>query len=484
MYRRPYYRDTDENLAYYLGDHWQTWVGPIVPPEADPDGQKMAAIRRVFQSANILAECCDNWRDGLISQDFTWYLKGANGERTEAPEAELQLQRWLDWVNEQALHLDPCATNFQQADPWSEFVLSLGVLGEGNLRLWQPDRFADDPDPIHKIHLHSPKAGSVEVDRGDDGFIDKITYNYGENQREVQVFNESGDLEITVPGSEEPLTLPTGRRWTIQQVKSRSILSPSVKQLQNSINHSLTMKLRNGELSGFRERVFLNCQPPGEWVSDASAPSGQRFVPGVPLDRGPGIDSYHYGVPEGDSNNPGYATPSLFESEPVSPATFRESIQEDIGLIYRQFKQGHLLASGDGANLSGESRIQQRQAFELFLKGWKRRVEAAIAATLNIVLKILEYEGLEVVVELRITTGKLSAEETGAIITQYDKGLLSQSTAMALIGSVDDVDAELAMIEEERATATAVQPVNRLTSTDLFGTPAQPAQPEPTPADG
>jgi hypothetical protein len=81
----------------------------------------------------------------------------------------------------------------------------------------------------------------------------------------------------------------------------------------------------------------------------------------------------------------------------------------------------------------------------------KTTIEAAIANILNVVLRILGYEELEAVVQLRITTGKLSPEERQMIITEFDKGLLSKATAIALLGSVDDCDAELALIAEEAA---------------------------------
>lgn len=432
-----------QNWDYYKGLHWQFWIGPTVPPHL---ADKLAQIQRVFQSANILAECVDNWRDGLISEQFTWSLKDRQGQRVEAPEAEVELQRWLDWTNQQAI-----ATGSEHSDPWSEFVLSLGVTGEGNLRLWQPTRFANDPDPVHRIHLHSPAAGSVEVARGADGFIDSIAYQYGNNKKEVQTFDAEGLLQVT--DGEDVLRIDTGNRWLIQQVRSPSLLTESVKKLQNSINHGLTMKLRNQELSGFRERVFLNVQPPGEWISDGNG--GEQFVPGTAL-RGPGIDQYVAGLPSG-ADGDGYTGAGVHESEPVPIATLRESIELDIRLLYRQFRQSYRLQAAEGT-LSGESRIQQRQEFELFLRGWKRKIESAIANILNIVLKLLGYGELEAVVELRISTGKLSAEERTAVMGEFQAGLLSKVTAIAKLGTVSDVDAELALMEEELKAATQPQP--------------------------
>lgn len=442
--RKPYTieKSAEENIEYFQGeDLFQFWVGPTLPSSEPNYQERMGQLKRVFQSANLIAECVDNWKDGLISQPFTWQLKDKNGERVEAEEAEIQIQRWLDWVNQQHLTIDPDSKQFGQASLWDEFVLSAGVTGQANLRLWQPQRYENDPDPIHQIHLHVPKVGSVEVKRDEDGFVDSITYAYGDDRREIQTFDERGLLTVTVD-AEEVLTIDTGGRWLIQQIQVPSLLTDSVKQLQNSVNHSLTMKLRNNELSGFREKTFINAESPDE-----------------PLERGPGRDVYLYGIPQGEA---GYATPTIHESQPIDISSFEKSIQIDRLLMYLQFRQGHLLATGDGG-LSGESRIQMRQSFELFLRGWKLPIESAIGNVLNVVLRLLGYENLEAVVTLNITTGKLSSDERQSVIAEYQAGLLSRATTIAKLGSVDDVDAELAMLEEEMKQQTMAQTVDPLT---------------------
>lgn len=457
----------EENIAYYKSDHFQFWVGPILPSESDPKGEKMAQIRRVFQSCNLIRECVDNARDGLISEPFQWFLKDANGERAEASDAEIQLQRWMDWIEQQAIATKPEINGLSQSDPWSEFVLSLLLCGEGNLRLWQPEKFANDTDPIRRYHLHAPIVSSVNVEYDDDGFIDSIEYTYG-NGRTEKATMQGDTLSIAVNES-EVLSIDTGGRWTVQQVRCNSLLTHSIKQLQNSINHALTMKLRNQELSGFRERVFINCEPPGQWIEDPNSPTGQRFTPNAAgLDRGPGYDNFIFGVPTGDPATQGYANGSIHESQPIEVSSYREGIELDIALMYRQFKQGHLLATSDGGSLSGESRVQMRQSFDLFLRGYKRKIESAIANILNIVLRLLGYTELEAVVELQVTTGKLSAEERRAVMDEYKANLISRSTAIALLGSVEDVDAEIALIEEEQQQQNALSTVSTLTTAGLL----------------
>jgi hypothetical protein len=177
------------------------------------------------------------------------------------------------------------------------------------------------------------------------------------------------------------------------------------------------------------------------------------------VERGPGIDTYVYGLQKGDAHAPDYVAGSIHESQPVDIKSFVDSIQIDRTLLYMEAKQGHLLAVTDGG-LSGESRIQMRHSFYLHLNGYKKRIESAIANVLNIVLRLLGYEGLEVTVDLRITTGKLSADEQRMVMEQYSKGLLSKPTAIALLGTVSDVDAELAAIEEEMKPQPTLQTDN------------------------
>ncbi|MEM9945313.1 MAG: hypothetical protein AAF810_04540 [Cyanobacteria bacterium P01_D01_bin.36] len=436
-----------ENIEFYRGDDLfkVAWIGPTVPAEAPDADKKLSQLKRVFQAHNVLRELTDNWRNGLISQPFQWHLKDSSGERVEASEAELVLQRWIDHIEQQAIYQDPCKTDFEFSDPWSEFVTQVGVTGEAALRLWQPSKFAEMDDPVQRIHLHVPRTGTVVVERDNDGFIESIKYNYGD-QLETQTMEPSGAVSVDVSNREEPLVVDTDGRWLIQQIRMPSLFTDSAKRKQGSICHALTMKLRNQELGGFRERTFLNAELPTD-------EDGNVII----VDRGPGFDRYEYGIPQGDNNSPTYTNPTMVESDPVAVDTFIESIQLDRQLLYLEFRQGHLLADGDGG-LSGESRIQMRQNFELYLRSWKRPIESAIANILNIVLRLLDYTELEAVVQLNITTGKLSSEERQAVIAEYQAGLLSKATSLEQLDSVDDVDSELALMEEEAEKAMASRP--------------------------
>lgn len=441
----------------------------------------MREVERVFQSINLIRECCDRHVAALIGKFPLWYLKGEDGERVDtagndrAAQAEIQLQRWLDAVLARS---DAGVTD--QSDPFVQSVTNLAVCGYGALRLWQPKRFEDSDDPIERIHLHAPAVGSVEEERGEDGFLDKLTYRYGNAQSEVLELDGS-TLVITGTEIDGELRIDTGGRWAIAQMRCPSLLTPQIKQNQNALNHAATMLMRNQEQGGFLQRIFLNAQMPGEWVEDATAPGGQRFVPSAEgLRTGPGEDSFIYGLPQPNAaGGETYSTPTVSYRDPVGVSTFLESVAAFRSWIYHQFGQGHLLADGDGS-LSGVSRIQLRQDFEVALTRQKRVIEAAIAQILNVVLRLLDYPDLEVVVQLRISTGKLSPEERAAVLLELERGLLSKSTAMSLLGSVDDVDAELELIRAELEAELAVRPAP---IDNGGGDPPTPPQPGPQPTD-
>lgn len=448
-----------ENYAYYDGDHWKSWIGPRISSDVPHATELMAEVERVFQSVNLIKECCDRHVNCLLGKMPHWYLKGEDGERvvtidengervdSKAAQAEIDLQRWIDAVLQRA---DSGQT--KQNDPFIQVGTDLIVTGKAALRLWQPERFSDDPDPINTIHLHAAKYGSVEVKRDDDDFIDEISYSYGNSNKEVATLDgDTLTVTTTRSGEEEsePLRIDTGGRWNISILRSPSMLTPQIKQNQNAVNHAATMLLRNQEQAGFLERIFLNAQPPGEWVEDPQAPGNERFVPSEHgLHHGPGEDIFVVGVPSGDPQNQTYSNTSVAFRDPVKVATFLESIAGFRAFIYHAFGQGHLLAEGDG-NISGVSRVQLRQDFEVILNRHKRVIEAAIANIFNVVLRILGYTEFEAVVQLRVTTGKLTPDERRGIIEEFQAGLLSKATAIALLGSVEDVDAELALIEEE-----------------------------------
>jgi hypothetical protein len=452
------------NRQLYEGDHWPSWVGP--KPEADDKNQ---LLRRVFQSANIVRDCVDFMATCLIGDRFDWYLKDGNGERVEGEQiADLErlLQHWLDWVDQQAIE-----RGTELSDPWIEFVINLLVDEQAALRIYQPIRYAFDDIEYRRLHLQALRRDVLTVERDDDNeFIEEVKFSLcgggTETHKWIQPVDEDGNPngpgQIHMDRDGVPIGEPVDR-WFLAVVNGSELITESVRQLQNSINHGLTMKLMGQELFGFRERVYLNAQAPGTWEESPVPGQPDIFVPGD-MTRRPGQDTYMAGIPT-QSTRPdgslaeGFTAPAVYDAEPIDPAALLKSIDADIALIYRQFKQGFRLASDDGANLSGSSRVQQRAEFQDYMRLWKGRIEGAIANMLNVVLELLGEDQYTAVVSLNSSTGKLTPEERQAIIAEYQAGLLSKASTMAALGSAKDVDAELALMDNEREEAMAARPV-------------------------
>ena len=120
------------------------------------------------------------------------------------------------------------------------------------------------------------------------------------------------------------------------------------------------------------------------------------------------------------------------------------------------FGLGYLLSAGDGG-MAGISRVQVKQDFVINIKRLIRAIEAAIAGALGTVLRMLDPEGefndQQLVVNLRLFLGVLLPEERIAILESYEKGFISKTTAMEMLGDSVDTDAELALMKQEKEEA-------------------------------
>jgi hypothetical protein len=150
--------------------------------------------------------------------------------------------------------------------------------------------------------------------------------------------------------------------------------------------------------------------------------------------------------------------------DPVSPDTFTATQAALYARILGEMDQIHALISGD-ATASGESRIQARAQFLASLRPTAAAVEGALRAILDAALAWAaaavgqggRFALIRADVTCQIDAGPLTSDERRLIIEQQAAGLLSEETAMGLLG-VDDVDAERAKIAAERAERQARAP--------------------------
>jgi len=407
----------------------------------------MSEVSRVFQSANKIQECVDRHRRALIGKPPIWYFTNPEGDRTPAGTADLKLQRLIDrWS--------------RRKNPLIEALTNTLLEGKGYLRLWSPAQTAISPNPYDRISIHSPAPGSVEIKRDGDGFIQEINYSYSDSQNqpliERQYLNPEGlTVFETLRGQTiiEQIALNLGGGFSVVEIGREPLITETIKRAQNAINYALTMLIRNIGYSGFLRELILNGQPPGDWVEDRTHPDGQRFVPNAEgFETSPGTTNFVMGAPTYDAsgNITGYTSPNVNVRQPIDPSMFLETVQAEIKIIYEAIGQGHILATD--SQLSGVSRVQLRQDFVTALGEDALAIGGALAEIYKSALLMIDPKSanLDLVVKCQLSVSQPTPEEMREIRANYQGGLFSRSTAMAMLG-IDNPDAEAELIAEEQA---------------------------------
>lgn len=450
----------EENLKYYNGDTFDYWIG-AAPDRNGKDAVRIwAEIEKAFQNANFTGEVVDRHRRALTSKDPLWYFVDEEGgkltDNQDATAATLQL--------------DGIIANVQQqfTNPFTTFWKNGLVGGWGYLRVFVPEARVNDPDPLKRIAIHSPKAESVEVVRDANELVKSIKYFFmvadaegNQSERvELQQLTPTGKTLFRIEDADGNLIdnlefeLDLGGRFTIWEMRREPLITESIKRAQNAINHCLTMMPRNIEYSGFIRELILNGEPPGDFVIDETT-GKERFVP-TPLEAGAGISTFVEGKPiyGADGKISGYSTPSVVKHDPVDTETFIKTSRSFAANIYQNVGQGHILATD--ALLSGISRVQMRQDFILMVNEDVKTYEVVLSNIFMVALLLANQNRVDTIKALRLTVKVRPAistalpEEIKAIIDLYKSGLLSRSTALALCGYVDAVDDEIALIDAER----------------------------------
>lgn len=438
-------KPSSKRKKYYDGDTWDFWIGPKPPANSD-NAAALAELRRVFQRSNKVRECCDRVINGLVAKPFQWEIVSTeSGEPTENPAAEKLITEWLSWVDAQTMSIK----GVTQSPLW-EAVRDLVVDEQGYLRLWMPDRLSESQEEYQKILMSRMPPWAVAIEADDDEFIEEYSIHTATGQ-ERQILEKNGNLTVTV--NDQVTVYPGLGNWLIFRMAAPSLITEDVIDAQNAINLARTMETRSLIQNGFVERVMLNAQMPGRWTTDESG--RERFEPDPGgLKVGAGMTSFIQGNPIYNDMGQvsGYTNPSVEYNDPVDLSSYATSAAGSTALIYHAMGQGHLLES-DNANISGISRQVLRQDAMLKIVQYERTIVSALESLLTTVLRYLGNEGLRVTVQLRKAIDFVSPEEKAAIIAEFNAGLISKATAIARLGTVDDVDAELMLIEQESTDA-------------------------------
>jgi len=492
-----------EARDFYEGNHWRDgagWLGqkpPVGTPERDAF---MTAVAEGFVSENVTHEVVERHVNGVLGGEPDWGLVptrplGVGEDGTpEAPnsqeqaliaEAEAALTVWWD-RRKPFLTLQDALTTVLLArraalrllvpagrrDAQGRLVAADLGAALDLLYLDAPDPAAcavvADPDTRREVGIYTYRRAASDPAApwrtGLAGDFAEVTFVNDDGTTMLRVLGPDGVVEETVP----PLAI--GGRLLMHELAREPLITPQVRQLQKALNLDLTQMIRNVNLAGSLERIFLNAQRPGQWIEKETGnawaegtSTGTKVFKAEPLPVGAGVSAFLVGPKLYDEGGElkGYANPSVSYRDPVSVETFVATRQAVRLAILDQVGQLHAEIAGD-ATASGESRKQARAEFATTLNRTKTRldeagrwlIETALAWAAAISGTPDKYAALRCQFDARVDPGPLTADERNEIIKEFTEGLLDRATAIARLGS-DDPDAIIARIDAEQQARDA-----------------------------
>jgi len=480
------------NLAFYNGDHWMDgagWTGPAPASGVAGGTATMDEIKRAFVSRNAIGEITDRHTGGVLARELHWKLniESTNPDTGEAVAQEESTDEEQLLVTE-AEQILTAWWDSQKAPSKLQDMVRLALLTKRSvLRLYVPPGMLQDGkvpsggmlDAVKYIwfqhvgtdedtlNLYQPSA-TVYRDKSSKQDIGLFSYKKapdlpggeeGEELAELCYVNTDGETVLRIIDAkgnlagQEPVLFPLGGRLTMYEMTRRLLVGEQIVSQQKLLNLAQTMMQRNVVLGGFLERVWLNAQIPGTTSKDASGKD--VFVPN-PVYTGAASMNVLQGIVYKDKDgNEQITNPSVVYRDPVPVTTFSETSNNAYLAILEEAQQLHYALAGD-ATVSAVSRIQARDAFEKDLQITAAEVEAAARWLLETVLAMAahfagqseRYAGLRAVVQARIDSGPVSAEEKRAAIELKDAGLWALETSMSATG-IEDTDAEKERIAKE-----------------------------------
>jgi hypothetical protein len=494
---------------FYKGDHWQDtagWVGPIVPKNDKNYSTVEQDIKRAFASKNAVREIINRHTGGVIGREPMWRLvprrpiapdeEPTEEENNLIAEAETLLTQWWQDKKVHTLLKDSLPTLLTTGRRVYRLFIPRGRLQEdGTLPSMDISEalrliFLDTPDIdkaavgvnrdyMEEIGVYSytekPTVGSGQKTSTGKQWVE-ITYRDDEGntvlrqaQQQQTVRRQTGNSNTPAPTTDQPpandpvdpeaVTIPMGGHLWMFEITRQAIATEQVLQNQKLLNMALTMLGRNTVQGGFLERIILNGQPPQ--TTELDPVTGTTKTTPLPFQTGAGTTNFISGIVAIDpaTGKPVIGNPSVVYRDPVTIETFVGAREEAYRVILEETHQLHALISGD-AVASGESRIQARSDFLDDLDLTAPQINNLLTWLLEAVLYLASYiggtggryESLRAMVEVRPSTGPLSADEQRIVLERYEKGTLSRENAMSLLGT-DDVDGELSKMKAERESS-------------------------------
>ncbi len=493
--------EEQQSRNLYEGDHWLNgfgWLGQLPPPGTEGRDTMIDAIKSTLVSENVIAEVTHRHRSGILGREPKWaFVPRRPMEDDEEPtaeettlikEVEAAITAWWDIrggldILQRAL----VGSLLEEYAPLRLFVPSGLRDGAGQVTAKDPETALTD-----FVYLDVLRPGEAGVFTDDYTRRQVGIYVYpqapAENKPSLPGSHSSSTdvvAEVTYLDDDSKLTQVKiiGRDGTvdearplmhlnghlmINELRREPLITPQLRRQQMSLNLTLTQMLRNVNLAGSLERILINLMPPGKWVSSVDGTpwvdgtsAGEKVFVKEALPVGAGVSAFLRGIEtkNEDGEVTGVTSGTVNYRDPVPVTTFVETRDLVYASMLNQVDQKHALISGDAA-ATGESRKQARAEFEGSLdysKGALDKVGRWLCETLAALAALIcnqagRYDGLRCEFAAIVDSGPLAADERRVFAEENEKGLASLPTTLSRLG-VDDVQAELALIQADQAAA-------------------------------
>lgn len=449
-----------ESEAFANGDHWQNgdgWTGPKLSSDDPLSSDVTDFLEGIFVVEDVLNEILERHTQGVVGRAFVWYVTGEN----EGIVGEVQqlLQPWLESRNGKAI-IEEAVRNTL----WSE---------RGPIRLYVPlgkrDEAGNIPkepfaESLNRIFIEAPHPSSCSVVQDPDTKQEGGVYLFKQEDEDVAeiVFTDKERLTTvrTTDGEAAP-PLDFGGALTMFEMRRKTMVTTAQKSKQKFLNHIMTAAQASISVAGWPEDFFFNAAMPGTWEQDSNGV--KTFKPDT-FKRGPGTANFLVGVSsQAENGSEVLATPQHKRQEPTNPDTFIKLKDELRASMLNRAHQGHTLLTGI-ATASAEKLVKSKGEYEASLSTTKEQVDRALTWLLETAVAMAvafsgeaKYAGLQVVSDTQLDVGVISLEERRIVADLQKGGFISQRTALGWAG-VDDVDGEMALLEQEGQAATSTTP--------------------------
>ena len=475
-----------ENEDFYNGEHWRDGEGfaDTIPPPASLASQTIKkGIARIFVSENIIREIVKRRTDGVMARTPKWeFIRAEPG--TESSEARQEIQDdeisipMRKWWNTREIHnlmkeairissLHGCAVLRIYIPPallpeasggavsvrFSSIEEALDLI---YIEVVAPDRAVVHTDPysmqqVGAVHFESPSFTDVvsrETAEGifEDSFGDFAELTYLDDGETVHAI-------VFDAGERKQVEYDLRGRLLMYCTKNALLVTEQIRQLQRTINTTLTHMAFNNRETNFQQRVFFNGQPPGSVVKDPDT-GEDRFVVEV-VERGANRDLWVKGLETEDSEGSvRLESPSMEVIDPSDPNGYIRSIAEYRRGLYREAKQLHIELIKD-ATSTGEARLQAIADFVQDLLDMKEVADPIGRWVLETVYALAQnlagrpvHRDVKADFSTVINVGPIPQEVRRVIVEEVKAGLKSRFTAMTEIG-IEEPETEMQRIRDD-----------------------------------